>query len=343
MNTRQSIINSGIISIGKDSRGHKRSNDFDHNMEIDFCESRVRIPYLNIDCNITWKGGPTTFGIKNTHKLTKGGNEMYVHIRGYGRSDTFKIGSFGEGCYRKVGLGVEDEFVIFEEIEGKKLEFTLLDKFKRDFSLNPFLNDDCFEVSLESLVEKTQSDFTKLLSDPTHSDVILQCKDGVGIKAHKIILISRSTFFKRMFECESLESKTNVVKCDFKSEIMKVVLIYLYSGKFEGKELFEIYEAADYYDLTELKLFLENMLIQEMDCSNIFQALGFAEAVNSSGLQQRTLAWITWSAKYVKESQEYLKLRDSASNCEFADLLKLVDEALNKAPIGVLDETDDED
>ena len=83
------------------------------------------------------------------------------------------------------------------------------------------------------------------------------------IKAHKLILASRSPVFAAMFEHELEESKQNrVVITDIKPEVAEAMVRYIYAGKVDSFELYamELLEAADKvseilkFDLTDLKL-----------------------------------------------------------------------------------------
>lgn len=332
MEIQKRTINKGIVSFhGKESRSshYKLSNDylFQFDDRIFLCENYIRIPELGIHdkTRISWYGWAGGFGLgySSVELLKKSGQKVYLHIRGHGVSAILPVEE--TFTYEAVGLEIE----IYQQIEGKKLEFTILDEYKRDFSVNPLYKHNKQNiVSSENLALKLQSDFGKLLSNPINSDIALQCKDGGFLQAHKLILISRCEFFEKMFSSENIESARSIVQCDFKTEIMKTVLEYIYSGKFFENNVYELYEAADYYTINDLKMMCLKVLFQEMNSVNVISILKFAESLNATELKSRALTWITWKAKYVKESKEYCDLVSSALNCESGRLLKLVNEAL---------------
>lgn len=90
----------------------------------------------------------------------------------------------------------------------QRLEFIILDELKRDFSLNPIqykYDNKNLYISSENLIEMLHLDFERLLLNPTHSDITLNCNDGGLVKAHKDILIARCGFFEKMFSHQNIE------------------------------------------------------------------------------------------------------------------------------------------
>src|SRR5699024_5992251 len=121
------------------------------------------------------------------------------------------------------------------------------------------------------IANQTLDSYTHMLESGTLSDVILCiCSTDEGseepvlekeIKAHKLILASRSPVFAAMFEHELEESKQNrVVITDIKPEVAESMVRYIYAGKVDSFELYamELLEAADKvteilnFDLTDL-------------------------------------------------------------------------------------------
>ncbi|KAL5276773.1 hypothetical protein ACFFRR_002164 [Megaselia abdita] len=335
MEDQKKIINKGILTFEVD--GDRRSEDcFNHGIEIPLSRNYVRIPELKIDGFIYWKGSRDIFRLVRDSRelLSKNGKEMFIRVRREKNRKVFTeiLSVFGCSSYEDLGFG--DCGVTFGEMELEDLEFTLLDEFERDFALNPFYD---IKSSSENQITKLHEDFHKLFLNPKHSDVTLKCKDGGNIKAHKIILISRSVFFEKMFNNENIESKSNEIHFSFKTEVMRNVLEFLYSGGFDGSMVFEVYKAADFFDLTGLKFVCEEFLFQNMTQKNIFPVLRFAETLKAEDLKKRALSWISWSSKYVKKSKEYSTLKKLASKYEFgfgAKILKLVDDALKDDLIG---------
>ena len=76
-------------------------------------------------------------------------------------------------------------------------------------------------------------DFEQMRKDQRFTDVQLQGK-GAGkiFPAHKIVLISRSTYFDKMFQNFFVEDRKSLVKLsDITSDILGYVLDFIYMGE----------------------------------------------------------------------------------------------------------------
>lgn len=339
MENPEKLFNRGFIDFGnvrKISMYDVRCSD------VFLCESFVRIPEIGIDgVFISWQTTEDGFFLhkKSCDILLKSGRNIYVNVLGRNISLTKlivpKMHSFSNlFLYEK--FGVQLWF-----LKDTKYEFTLLNEDRRDFSMNPkhIVLLGKFHTNSEDLSQKLKTDFGDLLKNPVMSDVTLHCSNGC-IKAHKNILISRCRFFEKMFAYETIETKTSVVQCHFSIQIMNTVLEYIYKGNIDDSTAYEIYEAADYYDLIELQSWCEKILLQKLVPENAISLLRLADSCNVSELKDYILAYISWNAKYVKESKEYLELL----NIDSESILKLVNEAfelpLAKFELDVPDEDD---
>lgn len=338
MADQKKTINKGFLVFEKKKVRCPTKYDFNKGTDIFLCENFISIPELKFEGKISWEGCLHDFFLKrsSSKSLNKTGHKVYVHIRGRSYNKTLLVAGDSRFDYDHIGyfdVGIYG----YEGIERTQLEFILLDEFKRDFSLNPIYNT-TVNISEQS-TQMLQSDLGKLLRNPAKSDVILQCKDGGLLKAHQIILTSRSVFFERMFSNNYLESTTNVVTCAFKKDVMKMVLEYIYSGTIYKSKVYELFEAADYFDINGFQTACENVIIKELTLRNVISTLRFAESLNAAELKQKTLIWINWKAKLVKESKEYVQLVTSASNnVECGQLLEIVNGAL-ETPFEVFDES----
>ena len=77
------------------------------------------------------------------------------------------------------------------------------------------------------------SNLTSLLKMHTHCDVVLACKDGPKLSAHKIILSACSTYFRDLLADTEIHQETIIVLKDINREDMEAVLNFLYSGSVE--------------------------------------------------------------------------------------------------------------
>lgn len=116
----------------------------------------------------------------------------------------------------------------------------------------------------------------KMFVEGKGSDVILNI-DGCDIKAHKAVLANRSSVFAAMFDEDMANNTTGVMNInDIKSDVMRQVLLYIYSAEVQNmtdENVFEIYAAADKYDLKEVKVmclaFMEDNVSENTVCDII--------------------------------------------------------------------------
>lgn len=94
------------------------------------------------------------------------------------------------------------------------------------------LKDPASSMSLQFTNHSTSlsSNLTSLLRSHMHCDVVLACKDGLKLPAHKIILSACSNYFKELLEDTEIHQETIVVLRDINIVDMKAVLDFLYSG-----------------------------------------------------------------------------------------------------------------
>ncbi|RIA99722.1 concanavalin A-like lectin/glucanase domain-containing protein [Glomus cerebriforme] len=104
------------------------------------------------------------------------------------------------------------------------------------------------------------NDLKSLLDNPLFSDIKIKENDGKEISAHRNILVIRSEVFKRLILNEVKETNQDVIEIlEFSSDILLVILEYLYSEKVTEKTLkIEIlakaFHSANFFLLEQLKL-----------------------------------------------------------------------------------------
>ena len=119
--------------------------------------------------------------------------------------------------------------------------------------------------------------FEKLMESEILSDITLKI-DGKEIRAHKNILVIRSPAFHELI----LKSPTNIEELaitDVKYEVMKVLLSFIYTGKFpelKSNLVCDTFIAANKYGLPDLKKFCEEAIAKTLDFDNVINYLIFA-------------------------------------------------------------------
>ena len=89
------------------------------------------------------------------------------------------------------------------------------------------------------VLKKIGQDYSDLLETGEFSDVEIITKDKV-IKAHKLVLCSRSPFFKTMLMTDMKEKQTGQVRLDDENtdpEVIDNVIKFIYTGQIENLEM----------------------------------------------------------------------------------------------------------
>jgi len=138
------------------------------------------------------------------------------------------------------------------------------------------------------------SDFGKLYEDSSSSDVTVLA-GGEVFKAHKAVLIARSSVFAAMFSTDMLEKQKNTLEIqDFEAEIVKGMLEHVYKGKTEvvAERAPELLQVAEKYDLAGLKEDAEFAAADELNLENAAELLVLADIHNAAYLKSRASDFI---------------------------------------------------
>lgn len=152
-----------------------------------------------------------------------------------------------------------------------------------------------------------KDNLAKLQKEDKFADLTLECECKCTLKAHKCILASRSRVFERMFSANMLEAKTNVVQCKFDVGTMRALLDYIYSGKLDQSKVYSLFEAADYYEIQQLKDTIEEILTTKLNSQNAVSGLILAHTFGRKKLMRRILNFIPRNSKAVVDSDGYKK------------------------------------
>ena len=133
---------------------------------------------------------------------------------------------------------------------------------------------------------KRMDGFKKMFEKELFTDFKLKAKDGVELKAHKLILAARSPVFEKMFEHDMKEVKEGLVDVlDFDSIVMKEMLRYIYCYEIKGLQniAHELVYAADKYQLDDLKEVCVEEIISLLSVDNVLDSLEIADLFDKTG------------------------------------------------------------
>lgn len=138
------------------------------------------------------------------------------------------------------------------------------------------------------------SDFRQCLRDEDSKDVTFKIGQR-ELKAHKLILSARSSVFKRMFSVDMQERRSSVVEVvDYSFECFSAFLEFIYSGKCTAMmtHAAELLDAAEKYDIIDLKLKTAFELLDKIKTSNAIEVLILLHRYNIDIFKQKVIKFI---------------------------------------------------
>jgi len=155
-----------------------------------------------------------------------------------------------------------------------------------------------------TLSSRHSIDMLQLLNSGQLADIKIVA-NGTEIKAHRNILAARSPVFAAMFSHDMAEQRKNeVVISDLGGPVVRAMLEYIYAGTYtESEHTPALLEAADKYDLPELKAACESSLARDLGLANCLQLIVLADKHSAQGLRAAALQFIVRNlAKVVSDA-----------------------------------------
>lgn len=160
-----------------------------------------------------------------------------------------------------------------------------------------FINDDLEDafrgqptLPKSTLVEN----FANLLQNDQFADLTISVGSET-FRAHKVILVARSTVFAAMFQHDMQESQRNVITIkDMEPKVFREVLRFIYTDQVEGLQQMacKLLAAADRYDLARMKVMCEIALIKGITVNSATETLIIADLHRAKELKARTIQFI---------------------------------------------------
>ncbi|KAI3456761.1 hypothetical protein Pfo_013424 [Paulownia fortunei] len=116
----------------------------------------------------------------------------------------------------------------------------------------------------------------RMLSESIHTDIVINASDG-SISAHRAVLSSRSPVFRSMFSHNLKEKEMSAINIsDMSIEACQAFLNYVY-GNIRNEEFMthrlSLLQAADKYDISDLKEACHESLLEDIDTGNVLERL----------------------------------------------------------------------
>jgi len=212
----------------------------------------------------------------------------------------------------------EDKLTVMCEItiEGKDVQHSSLTKLQS----RPTSTSKIFP-------EKFNSDFNFLLESGQLTDVTIKCQ-GRELNCHKVILAARSPLFNALFIQQTMDSHQNEIKIeDLDIDTLQEMLKYIYAGTIDklSTRSGRLLEAAEKYQLPELKRICEEELCETLTVDSCLDCLVLAHLYNAPDLKEAAVKFV------VSRSAEFVDQIDKFT--AYPELLALLFRALARSPI----------
>ena len=236
--------------------------------------------------------------------------------------------------YTDTTTSIQTPVLIRNETFTMKFEFEGLDDFGRhrfcSFDTlfpNGDLNDDVdllirikifndipqeCEVPIESDVFEFPT-FAEHLNDSRYSDVEFTFDCGNRIKAHRIILATRSKYFEKLLGDKWRESQMKAIAIkQMEYTTFRSVLYYLYTGGLEEDLQFDVlkdvYSKADMLNLEKFGEMIADRIAEMVDLNNWNEVLTLAWEVGDSQLRAAALDFAVANWSDIRDSENMRKI-----------------------------------
>ncbi|KAG9146770.1 hypothetical protein Leryth_005104 [Lithospermum erythrorhizon] len=140
----------------------------------------------------------------------------------------------------------------------------------------------------------------RMLSESIHTDIVINASNG-SVGAHRAVLASRSPVFRSMFSHDLKEKELSTINIsDMSIESCQAFLNYIY-GNNENEDFLThrlaLIQAADKYDISDLKEACHESLLEDIDTKNVLERLQNAHLYQ---LQELKLSCMRYLVKFGK-------------------------------------------
>lgn len=175
-------------------------------------------------------------------------------------------------------------------------------------------------------VDTLLRDFQHLIDDQDTADVLFLVGQGeTAIYAHRLILLARCRHFqnrkRELFSSKSVHSQLTVRKPEFRPDVFREVLTFIYSGKVElhSRTAFEMLRIAEDLEITDLQLACEQYFMDNLSTENAADFLADAMSLSRgvgfrgmSSLVDKCIGFMEENAEEVVKTEGFLLLPKAA-------------------------------
>jgi ankyrin repeat protein len=162
--------------------------------------------------------------------------------------------------------------------------------------------------------EKLNEELGELLESGSYADIKFMVS-GVEFKAHKVVLASRSSFFRAMLTGGLKESREEIIDLtdvlQASPEEFGALLKFLYSRSVDYVNISEyilgLFSLATRCDSRRLKTILESLIAFNLDASNVASLLLLAEQLSAHSLKRACIEFIKRDPNVIQYDEPNLK------------------------------------
>lgn len=130
-----------------------------------------------------------------------------------------------------------------------------------------------------------------------------------NIRAHRMILETRSPVFAAMLNHDTKENQTSEVCIeDLDKSAVESVLSYIYSGDIDDlttENALSVYAAADKYDIKNMKEVCVKFIMHNLSAKWVCDVIKFADLYNEEGVGRRAREYFTENADEILDSDNW--------------------------------------
>lgn len=170
-------------------------------------------------------------------------------------------------------------------------------------------------ISKKSAESELIDDFETLLDQEIFSDVTLVI-DNNEIRAHKAILASRSSVFRKLLTSDLYNSSNIIPITDVEPRVFKEVLRYMYVGRVEHIEKLsqKLLMAANKYNVKGLKSMCEEYLCKDLKDGNAMEILDLANEQEADSLATEAASFIASHGASIIRTAEFKSMERKLHN-----------------------------
>ncbi|XP_050439588.1 BTB/POZ domain-containing protein 9-like [Adelges cooleyi] len=183
------------------------------------------------------------------------------------------------------------------------------------YSLREYLVNN-IKLQKKNVIDHTQflvSDISNLYLSNRFSDVILVV-EGEKLPVHRIVLASRSEYFRRAFYGGHKETYQDMMEInEVLVSIFKILLEYIYTGhiNFTGlkvEEVLELIRISDLFHVLTLNTSLNEYLKKDIEVDNVCSYFNMTRLYQCTQQEVESLNFIENNALRVLQSEDFLSL-----------------------------------